>query len=1229
MKKQFVLGVLMTLWALFYAHSQTQTVLLDAANHKNTTYMCDGEFYDNSKNGNYATNIDYWTTICPGQTNTRIKLDFDMFDIHPSDTMIIYYGKTTDDEKAQNLDNEKFYFQNNDLEGKQVSPPITDTSGCLTIRLRSNKTEVAAGWKARVSCEGSCQDVYVALAPTFTKYDSNGVKSTRPVRDGIDFDTVKVEDPSYGYDITIADETGMTGYYRIDTVHFKAIDICEGDSVVLKADPQFPYNDNVYHQTPQNCIYIWGFGDSDTGYDTVNYNPEIGHKWLKISGYDLRLYITDTSYGGCVAKNSLSGRVRIAQNPIKMENNIPDMCSGDKQPVSVDYSGTATIVLDSFHVNQAEREIFETRTFIPDGGSASGGNATYESSITFSSFSAGASLSQGKEISDICINMEHSSIGDLGIELRCPDNKTVTLKYNDKYKSGKKKYFLGVPPGSIQYGFITPTTSDNSSKFADSTKNPAGECWQYCWSNTYLKNAQGVLSGRLPNIVRNYSISENGTPFVNNVIDSTHFWETRDTISVTTLVPPDTIHIYENTVFTSKGNDTIFSSDGTVHPFSTGYTVNVEEGDSYSAISTGREYIYNEKLDTNVFTSGVQMQQSMPIADDGTFYPPNYGDTAKYHVYNITIYKNGTVTIPAYGDVFQINNDEGTNVTIDINTTTETTMDVDSILLITAYKNEYRPYKNDVYLAQYGDYIRTISYSYTWDSISSNGDTSQFLQTPKQNVTGNTAFNWNAGATQSQAYNDATTVDLNGFDQLIGCPLNGTWTVRVTDNMKDDNGWICSWWIDIDLSSATDWTYSVPIDTVIWGGPYITNSTSTTAIIAPPLSQSGEFTYNVKVIDDFGCEWPATTKISIVKTPDVNLGKDREICEGQSVTLNAGNVGAAHYDWEPTGETTQQVTFTPKDNEFGTKTYICMVTNNNGKLFCYGNDTVKINVHPAAAASFTSDKYPLEGCEPYSFQLISSSSEADKYEWKLGEFTSTEPNPSFTFDAGVYDLDLTITSKYGCTDHIHYDSIINVYSSLTADFSWNPANPYASNPSVVMVNLNEPSNDSVNRYRWEVQTNKSNPLDIENVFGKEPYYKWEAQSGENVAGEYTITLDAYSYNPSPSGNIYECHDTISKVITIINDNIIFPTVVTPNGDGINDVFEIHNLINGQAYPDNELTIYNRYGKRIYFVQDIRSADQFWDPAKTKSPTGTYFYHFVAKGPIQNVEFNGSVEVLSD
>lgn len=90
---------------------------------------------------------------------------------------------------------------------------------------------------------------------------------------------------------------------------------------------------------------------------------------------------------------------------------------------------------------------------------------------------------------------------------------------------------------------------------------------------------------------------------------------------------------------------------------------------------------------------------------------------------------------------------------------------------------------------------------------------------------------------------------------------------------------------------------------------------------------------------------------------------------------------------------------------------------------------------------------------------------------------------------------------------------------------------------------------------------------------------------------------------------------------------MFPNVITANNDGVNDVFTIRNLVTGQAFPDNELTIVDGWGREVFFRQDIRNEDDFWNPLTTDSPSGTYFYHFEGRGPLGEVEYNGAVEVI--
>lgn len=489
-------------------------------------------------------------------------------------------------------------------------------------------------------------------------------------------------------------------------------------------------------------------------------------------------------------------------------------------------------------------------------------------------------------------------------------------------------------------------------------------------------------------------------------------------------------------------------------------------------------------------------------------------------------------------------------------------------------------------------------------------DTTGYFQTPIQNAVGQPGWD---------------TPDLNGFSGLVGCPLNGEWKLRVCDYWGADNGYVFWWNMELGQNGTADWEYQVPLDTVILDGPFIVGNTDTSLFIAPPIQDCGFYNYDIHIIDDFLCAWDTTTTLDVVCSPVVDLGEDIPICEQFSTTLDAGNPGASEYLWEPFGQNTQTILAETSENSNSTVTYVAQVTNTNGSLYCFGKDSINLIVRPSALASFYSDKSHLEGCEPFNFQLFSSSTNADTIEWTVGQIKTNNANPTFSFPFGTYDVKLKVTSEFGCKDSIIQPNFINVYKSPVADFGWQPSNPSSTNPTVYFLNLTTPQ-DATNQYLWKIQNDKTNDL-RENIFGVEPTYTWQPFPGQSVVGDYKVTLDAYSNNNAPSGIIYECHDTITKVISIINDVLLFPNIVTPNGDGINDVLYIKNLVEGQAFPDNELSIYNRNGKRIFFKQDIRSDEEVWDPSDTNTPDGTYFYRFIGRGPIRNVEFNGTIEIM--
>jgi gliding motility-associated-like protein len=66
-----------------------------------------------------------------------------------------------------------------------------------------------------------------------------------------------------------------------------------------------------------------------------------------------------------------------------------------------------------------------------------------------------------------------------------------------------------------------------------------------------------------------------------------------------------------------------------------------------------------------------------------------------------------------------------------------------------------------------------------------------------------------------------------------------------------------------------------------------------------------------------------------------------------------------------------------------------------------------------------------------------------------------------------------------------------------------------------------------------------------------------------------------------------------------------PNLVTGNGDGKNDLLNIEAL---SFYPENELVIFNRWGKEVFSASPYQNN---WPSADVQP--GTYFYRLQAGG----------------
>jgi gliding motility-associated-like protein len=83
-------------------------------------------------------------------------------------------------------------------------------------------------------------------------------------------------------------------------------------------------------------------------------------------------------------------------------------------------------------------------------------------------------------------------------------------------------------------------------------------------------------------------------------------------------------------------------------------------------------------------------------------------------------------------------------------------------------------------------------------------------------------------------------------------------------------------------------------------------------------------------------------------------------------------------------------------------------------------------------------------------------------------------------------------------------------------------------------------------------------------------------------------------------------DTVT--ITIQDCEIIVPTAITPNGDGVHDTWEIVDL--DAVYPNNVVTVYNRWGNMIYQSEEGNYNGKPWDGTYEGNSLPVASYYFV-------------------
>jgi gliding motility-associated-like protein len=447
-------------------------------------------------------------------------------------------------------------------------------------------------------------------------------------------------------------------------------------------------------------------------------------------------------------------------------------------------------------------------------------------------------------------------------------------------------------------------------------------------------------------------------------------------------------------------------------------------------------------------------------------------------------------------------------------------------------------------------------------------------------------------------------------------------------------------------------------------------------------TSAGIFYPNLVATSDFGCTDEFMRKVEINELPIADFLVENN-CVGEEnnfsdiSTISNGIISNWEYDF---GDGTINGLSSNEHHQYTLAGSYNVTLNVISEKGCVGNIVKETIVFDTPIVDFISEQFCF-GTPTYfaDYSAISSGS-IIKSEWKFGDDigNSIFKHSSYTYiNPGVYSVNLTVTSDFGCLSSLMKDIVIvelpianfsvdtniclgdetrftdqsiNVSSSIIS-WDWNIGdgtvlaipNPthkyeYAQNFDVTLsivseegckhdttiVNavkvFNNPSADfSASTYNSTELTSEINFYN--KSLGANSYF-WNFDNGVTSTKLNPIIdfLDIRAFDVllrviSDDG----CEDEIIKTINITPEFALYtPSAFTPNGDGDNDIF----LAKGNGLESFEMQVFDRWGGIVFESSDIEYGWNGLDASDNLIGLGIYLYH------ISVYDYNGKLWVYN-
>jgi len=154
---------------------------------------------------------------------------------------------------------------------------------------------------------------------------------------------------------------------------------------------------------------------------------------------------------------------------------------------------------------------------------------------------------------------------------------------------------------------------------------------------------------------------------------------------------------------------------------------------------------------------------------------------------------------------------------------------------------------------------------------------------------------------QGMAIAPGRYASVQPLTQLLGCPLNGTWTFSSSDQFGADNGYLCGWCVSFGDGPDSSYIDQGPIlgstaDSTYWSGPGVMNDPlhPGNATYAPVI---GTQTIGYIIVDSYGCIHDTTFTVSVGIDPEVTITDQPDL----GLVCASAN-GTVTYQWSFNGE---------------------------------------------------------------------------------------------------------------------------------------------------------------------------------------------------------------------------------------------------------------------------------------------------------------------------------------